>query len=100
MKTLKQAVYTLGELITQDKTLCEYAAADYANLKELVGEFLPNVKFAGENWTDARILCKNILTDIIFSDKLNEKPWAKNSMIGYGHLILSHIQFRENELSC
>lgn len=98
--TLKQLVYTLGELIHDDETLLDYCGGDYRNLRELILEFCPDAEsVVPYSWEEPKFLVKTILNHMIFESEI-EQNHAQSSIIGYAYLMLSHLQFREKELKC
>lgn len=95
--TAQELVAELKKYIAGDKGLILYAEDDFANLEELVNEFVPAVKYqvASEFLEHPRKIIDRLLNIFIWED--NVENYTRDALIGFGYLIRSHIGFVENE---
>ena len=98
--TAQELVAELKKYIAGDEELILYAEDDFANLEELVNEFVPTNKYevteeclAHPNQIIGRLL--NIFIWEIDYD--NDENYTRDALIGFGYLVRSHIGFLENE---
>lgn len=98
--TAQELVAELKKYIAGDEGLILYAEDDFANLEELVNEFVPAVKHevASECLEHPRKIIGRLLNIFIWElGNDNVKNYTLDALIGFGYLIRSHIGFVENE---
>lgn len=96
----QELVNELEKYIAGDEGLILYAEDDFANLKELVNEFVPANKYevTEECLAHPKKIIGRLLNIFIWElDKEVIENYSRDALIGFGYLIRSHIGFLENE---
>lgn len=98
--TAQELVAELKKYIAGDEELILYAEVDFANLEELVNEFVPAVKHevTSECLEHPKKIIGRLLNIFIWEcDNTIAENHVWDALIGFCYLIRSHIGFAENE---
>ena len=98
--TAQELVAELKKYIAGDEGLILYAEDDFANLEELVNEFVPTNKYevSEECLAHPSQIIGRLLNIFIWElHKEGIENYARDALIGFGYLVRSHIGFVENE---